>query len=343
MVDPTVALLWAAVIGLILGVLFWPRSGYYWNYKNVRMMSGRAAIEDALKHLFNFEYRNRAATVESLAGALEMSRNAAADLVIRAEALGVITSEGSTLMLTRSGRENALRIIRVHRLYEHYLAEETGVTEEGWHRLAEVREHDSDLDVDHLAEELGNPAFDPHGDPIPTAGGDIAPPEGQSLTKLETGRPAVIIHIEDEPETVYAQLVAEELLPGTRLEVIQSDSERIQFWANGGTHILAPLIAANVTVVETKGEQVESGDSYAPLSELKIGESAQVAMISQRSRGLERRRLMDLGILPGTTIVAEMKSPSGDPTAYKVRGATIALRREQAEHIRVTRDVENQG
>jgi Fe2+ transport system protein FeoA len=45
---------------------------------------------------------------------------------------------------------------------------------------------------------------------------------------------------------------------------------------------------------------------------------------------------MDLGILPGTRIEAEMTSPSGDPTAYRIRDALIALRREQADLIRIT-------
>jgi Fe2+ transport system protein FeoA len=47
--------------------------------------------------------------------------------------------------------------------------------------------------------------------------------------------------------------------------------------------------------------------------------------------------MLDLGILPGTLIQAEMTSPSGDPTAYRVRGALIALRKEQARLIQVTR------
>jgi Fe2+ transport system protein FeoA len=47
--------------------------------------------------------------------------------------------------------------------------------------------------------------------------------------------------------------------------------------------------------------------------------------------------MMDLGILPGTIIEAELESPGGDPTAYRIRGALIALRREQAELIRINR------
>jgi len=52
-------------------------------------------------------------------------------------------------------------------------------------------------------------------------------------------------------------------------------------------------------------------------------------------RGQERRRLLDLGLLPGTKVTAEVRSPSGDPTGYRIRGATVALRAEQASLIKV--------
>jgi Fe2+ transport system protein FeoA len=55
------------------------------------------------------------------------------------------------------------------------------------------------------------------------------------------------------------------------------------------------------------------------------------------AEGAERRRMLDLGILPGTKIEVEMESPLGDPTAYRVRDAVIALRREQARTIEVER------
>lgn len=53
------------------------------------------------------------------------------------------------------------------------------------------------------------------------------------------------------------------------------------------------------------------------------------------SCGQERRRLMDLGVLPGVEVTAESTSPLGDPTAYRVRGTVIALRRGQAQSIHV--------
>ncbi|MCZ7545681.1 MAG: ferrous iron transport protein A [Anaerolineae bacterium] len=54
------------------------------------------------------------------------------------------------------------------------------------------------------------------------------------------------------------------------------------------------------------------------------------------SDGAERRRMMDLGIVPGTAIRVEMVSPLGDPVAYLVRGSVVALRREQAAKIEIT-------
>jgi Fe2+ transport system protein FeoA len=67
------------------------------------------------------------------------------------------------------------------------------------------------------------------------------------------------------------------------------------------------------------------------LADLRPGESGVVSEL--HSQGPERRRMMDLGILPGTTIVVEMNSPMGDPVAYRVRGALVALRREQAQLV----------
>ncbi len=72
------------------------------------------------------------------------------------------------------------------------------------------------------------------------------------------------------------------------------------------------------------------------LGDLKLGQQGKVVNIASICQGAERRRFMDLGIVPGTVIEAELTSPSGDPTAYKIRGALIALRREQAQLINIT-------
>ena len=73
------------------------------------------------------------------------------------------------------------------------------------------------------------------------------------------------------------------------------------------------------------------------LSVLKLGDVGRVVEISPRCVGAARRRFLDLGILPGTLIRAEMVSPGGDPTAYRIRGALIGLRQEQADLIGIAR------
>ncbi|MEN6350395.1 MAG: FeoA family protein [Syntrophomonas sp.] len=70
-----------------------------------------------------------------------------------------------------------------------------------------------------------------------------------------------------------------------------------------------------------------------PLSELPLGSFCRIASIN--TEGLLRRRMLDLGLIPGTIIESVRKSPSGDPTAYRVRGSLIALRSENADQITV--------
>jgi DtxR family Mn-dependent transcriptional regulator len=221
-------------------------------------------------------------------------------------------------------------------LWERFLQEETGYHEGEWHRQAEEQEHAlSAEELEALTHTLGNPSHDPHGDPIPTAEGQIAPYRGISLNELALNTPAQIVHIPDEPKMVAAQITAEGLIPGMVLRVADRSPLRIVFWINGEEHLLAPLVAANIAVVPLPAERRQPPPTGEPLWSLKTGQKGEVVMLSPRCRGPERRRLMDLGILPGTVIEADLKSPSGDPTAYRIREALIALRKEQAEWIRI--------
>lgn len=76
------------------------------------------------------------------------------------------------------------------------------------------------------------------------------------------------------------------------------------------------------------------------LDRVPLKEAATI--VSLHSEGAERRRMLDLGILPGTRVEVVMRSPLGDPTAYQVRGSVVALRREQAQLITVEREGDEQ-
>jgi DtxR family Mn-dependent transcriptional regulator len=274
-------------------------------------------------------------SLESLSGALSLNRNDAAELVDRLRQLKLVVSNGFRLNLTSEGRSYALRIIRVHRLWERYLSEETAVRETEWHARAEEKEHViTTQEAEKLAQKLGHPIFDPHGDPIPTAAGNIPPPRGSSLNRLLTGTHGVIVHIEDEPPAVYAQLVALGLHLGMHLRVLEQSADRVVIESEGNEINLAPLSAAYITVVPVES-RAEVTESHRTLASLRPGESAVVRGVSPACRGLQRRRLLDLGVVPGTVVAAEMVSTTGDPTAYHIRGALIALRKEQADRIHV--------
>jgi DtxR family Mn-dependent transcriptional regulator len=218
-------------------------------------------------------------------------------------------------------------------LWEKYLADETSVKETDWHTSAEEQEHKiSNEEAEKLAARIGNPVFDPHGDPIPTSTGDLPEVKWKLLTELKLYDIAKIVHIEDEPRTIYSQIVAEGLYPGTQLQITDISNERIKFEADGNECILAPVFAANISVVPIEKKE-EFQKSFQTLSALSIGEKGKVIGISQACRGQQRRRLMDLGIVPGSVISVELKSLTGDPTAYKIRGATVALRKEQSNNI----------
>jgi len=338
MPDPLISLLIAALL-TILGVWFFrPERGVYWRWQHARSTTERVLREDALKHIHQYEIHDNRATVKSLAGALNVSIDEVANLLEQLEASDLLQVESDGFQLTPVGRDYALQIIRAHRLWERYLADATGFEEEEWHGQAERYEHILSPDeARQLSAKLGNPTHDPHGDPIPTADGEMVYRERVPLSDLAVDKPARIVHLEDEPEAVYAQLVAEGLHVGMIIRMVEFSSRRIRFWAGGDEHTLAPLIAANVSVEPLPDEVREEQTLGEALTSLNSGEEGQVIGITPRIRGAERRRLMDLGILPGTVIEHEMNSPSGDPAAYRVRGAVIALRSAQADHIRIAR------
>ena len=193
--NPAISLLLFAVAAAALVAVFWPRSGILARLSRYRRLEERVLVEDTLKHLYNREYAGSRATEESLAGFLETSVGQAVRMLARCEELGFLRFEGLEPVLTRNGRQYALRILRSHRLLERYLADRTGLDPADWHTEADRLEHTlSEDEAEGLASSLGHPVYDPHGDPIPTAAGEIPPMEGQPLATLEEGEIARIVH-----------------------------------------------------------------------------------------------------------------------------------------------------
>lgn len=333
MLSNSPLLFWFIVV-FLAGTLLWARRRRSRRREVARELAERVRREDALKHLCKCEANGIPATLASVAGILHLPADGTAELLGDMEQRGLVSFSSGELHLTPTGRASGLHIIRAHRLWESYLAGETGVEKNAWHAQAEEREHSiSPAEADRLSARLGHPVRDPHGDEIPRAGGALSADPGRPLTTLAPGTAGRIVHLEDEPEIVHAQLVAEGLRLGAVVEVVENSDRRMRFWAEGDEHVLAPLLAHNVDVLPFAPD--EAGRTETTLSDLKPGAQATVLGLMPDCRGQERQRLLDLGFVPGTKVASEMTSPTGEPTAYRVRDSLIALRREQARHVRV--------
>lgn len=338
MVDPSFALLVFLLLCLLGGVLFWPRRGLVARISDVLGMTERVRLEDALKHLYKCEYAGRPCSVESVAGTVGISRSRSLEILAQLEEMDLVRAGDAGFSLTDSGRGYALHIVRTHRLLERYLADRTGVEPADWHREAERQEHSfSPSDTDDLAARLGHPRYDPHGDPIPTSRGDLPPLTGAPLTALEAGEVGSIVHLGDEPHEVFEALTRAGLSPHMPVRVLGSEAGEVRFEAGGQEHTLSPILARNITVERLRGAEL-SGEAHENLAEVAEGESARVLAIHPGLQGPQRRRLLDLGLVPGTRVEAELTSASGDPVAFRVRGALIALRKDQAQWILVDRN-----
>ena len=146
-----------------------------------------------------------------------------------------------------------------------------------------------------------------------------------------------IVHIEDEPDVIYKQILAENIHIGSQLRVVENNKQRVVFYAEGEEFKLAPVVAANITVAVLKKEESLQEDIMR-LKKKKKDEEAYILGISKESRGERRRRLLDLGFVKGTKISIDLTSPMQDPTAYVVKGTSIALRKDQASRILIKKD-----
>lgn len=335
--EPLILLLIGILVIALITFLFYPGKGLIYHLKKSRLNSTRVLIEDALKHIYDCEYNNTSSNINSIAGNLNISTDKAAKVISKLEELGLVDLDADHVALSQDGRSYALRVIRIHRVWERYLADQTSMGETEWHNSAEEAEHIlTEEQANILAAQIGNPIIDPHGDPIPTSEGEIREKRGVPLSKLAVGELGRIVHIEDEPQSVYSQIVASGIHAGMQIRLTEVSKNKIKFIAEGEEIVLSPLIASNLTVLlENKSEDIRK--NTPTLSSLKSGEEGIVVGISRACRGQQRRRLMDLGIVNGTKIKYQMESAGKDPIAYIVRGAIVALRKAQAEQIFISK------
>ena len=333
---PLTALAGFAVVVALAALLLWPRRGLVARVLRFTHRSDRVLLEDAIKQLYHAESAGRPGTIEALAGGLEESRASAVRLVERLAEMGLVRAEEGQVALTPAGRDHALHLVRAHRLWERYLADRTGVLPGEWHEQAEVAEHVlSKTEAEALSAQMNHPRYDPHGDPIPTQAGELPLRVGSPLSAHRPGAALTVVHLEDEPRESFERLLALGLTPGSSLRLLSVSATEVTFRFDGREHTLPPVVADQISVSPLADDREIDDIPRPTLAGLRAGGSARVVRIAAHCQGQARRRLLDLGIVPGALIESEYASPGGDPVAYRIRGALIALRRSQAELIQI--------
>lgn len=179
------------------------------------------AIEDYLKAIFKLEADEEGVATSRLADTMEVSSASATNMIKRLDDMGLVnyqSYQGATL--TESGRKMALEIIRHHRLLELYLLEKMGYSWDEVHDEAEKLEHHiSEQFEDKIAELLGDPTHDPHGDPIPTKEGIMPKMDEQKLVNGSEGQAYIIGRVLDQDPERLRYLEEQTLLPGAKLEI----------------------------------------------------------------------------------------------------------------------------
>lgn len=319
---------------LVLAITFTPRIGVIALYKKMRSDQERELMEDALKYLIDKQYENEIATRDSLGGALRLSQAKATQLSSLMESQGLINTKGSRIELTSEGEQWAIQMVRAHRLWEKYLAVEAKMPLEKIHKEAHRLEHHSSAEqIDQIEASLGFPKYDPHGDPIPDQLGHITENDKTSITNWPTEKTALVVEIEDEPIISYQQIGASGIKLGMTIRVLEHNNQRLILSDGKNEITLAPVVASNIMVATPVQEALD--EETRPLNSLKNGEHAEVAQFDDTVQGLTRRRFLDLGLTPGALIYPELENFFREPRAYRVRGTLIALRDDQATHIKV--------
>jgi len=331
--NPITALIVFFVFSLLIYLVFRPKKGIYFLIKKLYQQEDKTIIEDILKFLYHNQESNNSITTNNLTNTLSFSNALIIESLNKMIDNQLIFLDKDYYKLTPKGNEYALQIIRAHRLWEKYLSEKTGFEKTEWHERAEKKEHELNAsEINNLSNLLGNPKFDPHGDPIPTSKGKLASRKGVPLSGLKENSVGKIIHIEDEPDIIYKQILAENIHLYSTIRVIENNKTRVVFHSEGEQFILAPIVAGNITVSLLEKEDINE-ENIARLSSLKINEKAEIVGLSKECRGENRRRLLDLGFVKGAKVSIDLLNPLGEPKAYLIKGTAIALRENQASKI----------
>ena len=179
--------------------------------------------EDYLKAIYHLEMDYDSISTNSVADYLNMKPSSVTDMLKKLADKKYINYQkykGSSL--TKKGKLVALSIIRKHRLWETFLVEKLGFGWDQVHLIAEQLEHiKSEELIENLDDFLGNPKYDPHGDPIPNKEGKIEKMNQKLLVELKIQQEGIITGVKKGTASLLSYLDKEKIKLGDSIKVIE--------------------------------------------------------------------------------------------------------------------------
>lgn len=179
-------------------------------------------IENYLKTIYNLSSNNTAVVSnQKIADKLSLNPATVTEGLRKLHELKYVIYEKSYgSRLTTSGSKLALDIVRRHRIWETYLAKELGFGWDEVHAIAEELEHVNNAKlINKLASILGNPIFDPHGDPIPDAKGKIQKSNFIKLSETKVKGNYKVMGVTDHSPTFLKYLEKHQLIIGATINI----------------------------------------------------------------------------------------------------------------------------
>jgi ABC-type Mn2+/Zn2+ transport system permease subunit/Mn-dependent DtxR family transcriptional regulator len=227
----------------ILAVFFSPKKGLIFSYFQKKKLQRKIQIEDILKEGLKLQNKGNL-SFPKLREKLGYSKSLLKKLLTQLSYKNFLKYENNKITLSQKGKDEALRLVRAHRLWETYLVNQIGLSAEQIHEDAEKYEHllSEDL-LDEVDATLGFPREDPHGSPIPSK---VGFPEF-SLNNMQINQFASIAN-QQISETISTQLWKLGLLPESKFKVERKDKELIYIVVKGKEVIIPKILAKRVSV-----------------------------------------------------------------------------------------------
>ena len=179
--------------------------------------------EDHLKAVYSLLQEGDNAQTKDIAQRLSTKASSVTDMLKKMAEKGLLKHQPyHGVKLTAKGRGHALQLVRRHRLWETFLVQQLGFGWDEVHEVAEQLEHVASTKlIDRLDDHLGNPGFDPHGDPIPDRQGRIRTRNTERLSMCRAGSTVRIAAVSETTDGLLRLLDSKGLRIGSQLTVLE--------------------------------------------------------------------------------------------------------------------------